>query len=148
MKIFILMSTLLLVSGCSTMVLQPTDYSWPVESVLLVNAKGAVSEERHTFEINVKPIFYEEFKDSNSVEGKEIRIIRNKAGYYYFTGAGFKNIYQFTPIENGMKLKEKINISDSLALESPAFNQKVNNIELIDGSDKYLITGSKIARMK
>lgn len=148
MKIFILISTLLLVSGCSTMVLQPTDYSWPVESVLLVNAKGNISEERHTFETNIKPIFYEEFKDSNSVEGKEIRIIRDKAGYYYFTGAGFKNIYQFMPIENGMKLKEKINISDSLTLKSPAFNQKLNNIELIDGADKYLITGSEIVRMK
>lgn len=130
------------------MMLKPADFSWPVESVLRVNNNGLISEERHSFDINVKPIFYEEFSDSNSFAGKEIRIIRDRAGRYYFTGAGFKNIYRFIQVENGMKLEDKINISDSLELKTPAFNQKSTNIELIDGSYKYLIIGNEIVRTK
>ncbi len=148
MKNFILILFLLLAAGCSTIILQPADFSWPVESVLLVNDKGFINEERHSFEINVKPIFYEEFQDSNYVVGKEIRIICNKDGYFYFTGTGFKNVYQFTPIVSGLKLNEKINISDSISLKSPAFNQKINAIELVDGTNKYLINGSEIVRVK
>lgn len=148
MKIIILILLLLLSSACSTLVLQPADFSWPVESVLPVNDKGYVTEERHTLELNVKPMFYEEFKDSLSYEGKEIRMICDKAGRYYLTGVGFKNIYQFIPSVGGMKLEEKINVFDSLALKSPAFNQKLNTIELIDGSSKYSVIGSEIVRMK
>ena len=148
MKIFILISALLLATACSNMVLKTADFSWPVESVLVVNDKGFITEERHTIELNVKPIFYEEFNDSNSVEGKEIRIICDKAGHYYITGIGFKNIYQFMPTDGGMKLEDKINVSDSHALQSPAFNQKTNNIELLDGSNKYLVNGSEIVRLK
>ena len=148
MKLIIFISALFITVGCSTMMLQPADFSWPVETVLKVNDNGFVSEERHTFDLNVKPIFYEEFNDSNSVAGKEIRIIRDKAGHYYFTGAGFKNIYMFIPVEGGMKLEDKITISDSLALQKPAFNQKPAYVELIDGSNKYLVTGNEIVRSK
>ena len=148
MKVFMLISALLLASACSTMVLRTADFSWPVESVLLVDDKGFIKEERHTIELNVKPIFYAEFNDSNSVEGKEVRIICDKEGHYYITGVGFKNIYQFMPTVGGMKLDEKIKVSDSLALRTPAFNQKTNNIELLDGSNKYLIKGSEIVRLK
>jgi hypothetical protein len=130
------------------MIIRNADFSWPVESVLIVDDKGLIKEERHTIELNVKPIFYAEFKDSNSVEGKEVRIICDKAGHYYITGVGFKNIYQFMPTEGGMKLDEKIKISDSLALRTPAFNQKITNIELLDGSNKFLIKGSEIVRIK
>ena len=148
MKFIIFISTLFIAVGCTTMFLQPADFSWPVESVLRVNDYGFVSEERYTFDINVKPIFYEEFNDSNSVAGKEIRIIRDKAGHYYFTGAGFKNIYMFKSVEGGMKLEDKISISDSLALQKPAFNQKPFYVELTDGPNKYLVTGAEIVRSK
>lgn len=148
MKVLILVSTVLLVAGCATIVLEPADFSWPVETVLMVNANGFISEERHTFDINTKPIFYEEFSDSNSYAGREIRIIRNKEGYYYLTGEGFKNIYMLQCIEGGMKLKKKLTVSDSLALKMPVLNQKLNGIELIDGSNKYLIYGSEIVRAK
>lgn len=148
MRLIIFISTLFILSGCTKMLLRPADFSWPIETVLKVNDHGYVSEERHTFDINIKPIFYEEFADSNSFMGKEIRIIRDKAGHYYFTGSGFKNIYMFATVDGGMKLEEKINISDSLALKTPVFNQKSNNVELIDGSKKYLITGSEIVRTK
>lgn len=148
MKEFILVGILLIASGCSTIVLQPADFSWPVETVLKVNVNGFVSEARHSFDINIKPIFYEEFSDSNSCAGKEIRMIRDKAGYYYFTGEGFKNVYMFHCVEGGMKLEEKLSLSDSLMLKMPVFNQKLSGIELIDGSTKYLIYGSEIVRIK
>lgn len=148
MRYIVFISILFIAAGCTKMLLQPADFAWPVESVLKVNDKGFVSEERHTFDINVKPILYEEFNDSNSVAGKEIRMICDRAGHYYFTGPGFKNIYMFIPVESGMKIEEKINISDSLALKTPVFNQKSTNIELIDGSNKYLIKGTEIVRAK
>jgi hypothetical protein len=43
--------------------------------------------------------------------GKEIRIIRDKSGYYYIAASGFKNVYLFLPVEGGMKLEETILIS-------------------------------------
>ena len=148
MRLIVFISTLFITAGCSSVMLQPANFSWPVETVLKVNQNGLVSEERYAFDINVKPIFYEEFDDSNSVAGREIRVIRDRAGHYYFTGSGFKNIYLFMPVEGGMKLADKINISDSLTLKTPAFNQKSTNIELIDGSKKYLVIGNEIVRTK
>lgn len=148
MRRIIFLSTIFIAAGCTNLLLQPADFSWPVESVLKVKDNGFVFEERHSFDINVKPIFYEEYNDSNSIAGKEIRVIRDRAGRYYFTGAGFKNIYMFIPVERGLKLEDKINIPDSLALKAPAFNQKFTTIELIDGSNKYLVTGNEIVRIK
>lgn len=139
---------MLFAAGCSTIVLKPADFSWPVESVLTTNEHGMITEERHSFDINVKSVFYEEFNDSTSVAGKEIRVIRDKDGRYYFTGSGFKNIYLFMPIKSGMKLEDKINISDSTKLQAPVFNQKTNHIELIDGQMKYSIIGNEIVRIK
>lgn len=148
MRLIAFISTLFIAAGCSSVMLQPADFSWPVETVLKVNQNGLVSEDRYAFDINVKPIFYEEFSDSNSVAGKEIRIIRDRAGHYYFTGSGFKNIYLFMPVEGGMQLTNKLNISDSLTLKTPMFNQKSTNVELIDGSKKYLVIGKEIVRTK
>ncbi|MBI3125409.1 MAG: hypothetical protein HYZ10_13495 [Ignavibacteriales bacterium] len=148
MRLIVFISTLFITAGCSSVMLQPVDFSWPVETVLKVNQNGQVSEDRYAFDINVKPIFYEEFDDSNSVAGREIRVIRDRAGHYYFTGSGFKNIYLFMPVEGGMKLADKINISDSLTLKTPVFNQKSTNVELIDGPNKYLVIGKEIVRTK
>lgn len=136
----------LLAAGCSSVVLAPSDFSWPVENVLKVDEKGFVSEARYSFQINVKNIFQEEFADSNLALGKEIRIIRDKAGYYYFTSANFKNVYVFMTVESGMKLEKKIMLSETEPLTSPAFNQKNPNIELIDGSKKFLINFKGLAR--
>ena len=145
-KLFTGIILLLLISGCSPLVLKDADFSWPIENVLKVNDNGKVSEERYTFSISVKPLFQQEFADSNFAVGKEIRIIRGKEGYYYITAAGFKNVYLFLPIQGGMKLEEKIVISETEALTSPAFNQKSPNIELLDGSKKYLLNSKGIVR--
>ena len=132
--------------GCSSLLLQPADFSWPVENVLKVNDKGYITEDRYSFSLNVKPVFQEEFEDSTLALGKEIRVIRDQVGFYYITGPGFKNVYTFLPIEGGIKLENAISISDSFALADPAFNQKTPNIELLDGSKKYLLNNNGIVR--
>ncbi len=144
---YILMAmTFLIISGCAALILQPADFSWPIENVLKIDEKGFIKEDRHTFTINVKPIFHEEHRDSNLALGKEIRIIRSQAGYYFITASNFKNIYVLIPIESGMKLVNKINISETQPLLNPAFNQKSPYIELIDGSKKYLLNHKGLVR--
>lgn len=146
MKKYLLMFIPLIAIGCSSVLLQPADFSWPVENVLKVDEKGFISEDRYTFSVNVKKIFYEEHADSNLARGKEIRIIRDKAGYYFITASGFKNVYVLLPVEGGLKLENEIMISETQALTSPAFNQKSPNIELIDGSQNYLLNNKGLVR--
>jgi hypothetical protein len=45
-----------------------------------------------------------------------------------------------------MKMQEEILISETEALTNPAFNQKAPNIELLDGSKKYLINNKGLVR--
>ena len=77
--------------------------------------------------------------------GKEIRMIRDKAGYIFMTGKDFKNVYVFIPVEGGFKLENKILISEK-NLSAPAFNQKLQNIELLDGTNKYLLNNKGLVR--
>lgn len=136
---------LLIISACSSLTLKPADYSWPIENVLKVDNKGFVEEQRYSFTLKVKALFYEEFKDSTNFLGKEIRLIRDKVGFYYITGKDFKNVYVFESEENGMDLENKILITET-GLSSPMFNQKSPNIELLDNSNKYLLNNEGIVR--
>lgn len=145
-RVFAISLTLIITYACSSLVLSPSDFSWPIENVLKVDDKGFVSEDRYTFTINVKKLFFEEFKDSTNYSGKELRIIRDKSGYYYITGKEFKNVYLFLPIENGMKMENKIKILETDGLTAPVFNQKSPNIELIDGSKKYSLNYKGLVR--
>jgi len=137
---------LIIVAGCSSLMLKPADFSWPIENVLKVDANGFISEDRYTFSINVKQLFFAEYKDSTNYSGKEIRIIRDKLGYYFMTAKDFKNVYVFIPVENGMKLENKVLLSETESLTSPVFNQKNSHIELLDGSRKYLLNHKGIVR--
>lgn len=145
-RLFAISLILIITYACSSLVLSPSDFSWPIENVLKVDDKGFISEDRYTFSISVKKLYFEEFKDSTNFAGKELRIIRDKLGYYYITGKEFKNVYLFMPIENGMKLEKKITISETESLTSPVLNQKSPNIELIDGSKKYLLNSKGLVR--
>ncbi len=136
---------LLIISACSSLTLKPADYSWPIENVLKVDNKGFVEEQRYSFTLKVKALFYEEFKDSTNFSGKEIRLIRDKVGFIYITGKEFKNVYVFAVEENGMDLENKILITET-GLSSPMFNQKSPNIELLDNSNKYLLNNEGIVR--
>ena len=108
--------------------------------------KGNVIEQRYSFTLNVKPLFFEEFQDSTNYIGKEVRIIRDKAGYYFITAKEFKNVYVFKSIESGMQLENKILISEQRGLTAPAFNQKSPNIELLDNPNKYLLNFKGLMR--
>ncbi|NMB81080.1 MAG: hypothetical protein GYA14_04625 [Ignavibacteria bacterium] len=145
-RLFAISLILIITYACSSLVLSPSDFSWPIENVLKVDDKGFISEDRYTFSISVKKLYFEEFKDSTNFAGKELRIIRDKLGYYYITGKEFKNVYLFMPIENGMKLEKKITISETESFSSPVLNQKSPNIELIDGSKKYLLNSKGLVR--
>ncbi len=145
LKYFFIPLLIFITAACSSLILKPADFSWPIENVLKVDNKGFVEEQRYAFSLKVKSLFFEEFADSNNVAGKEIRIIRDKLGYVYITGKNFKNVYVFISMEGGMKLEEKIMITEK-GLVSPAFNQKSPNIELLDSPNKYLLNNKGIVR--
>lgn len=144
-KYFSALLLLIIISACSSLTLKPADYAWPIENVLKVDNKGFIEEQRYSFTLKVKTLFYEEFKDSTNFSGKEIRLIRDKVGFYYITGKEFKNVYVFAPEESGMCLENKILVTET-GLVSPAFNQKSPNIELLDSSNKYLLNNKGIVR--
>ena len=145
LKCFLVLLLFTILSACSSLTLKPADYSWPIENVLKVDSKGFIEEQRYSFTLKVKALFYEEFKDSTNFSGKEIRLIRDKLGFYYITGKEFKNVYVFEPEENGMDLENKILVTET-GLVSPAFNQKTSNIELLDSPNKYLLNHKGIVR--
>jgi hypothetical protein len=134
---------ILLTTACSMLTLQPADFSWPVESALQVDDKGNVTEDRYSTNFNTIGLFYEEFQDSMSYKGKEIRLIRNNLGDYFITGKKFKNVYVFKASEGKLVLETKIFISE-FGLNSPAFNQRTPYIELLDGDYKINLTSEGI----
>lgn len=145
LKYFFIPFLVFITAACSSLILKPADFSWPIENALKVDNKGFVEEQRYAFSLKVRSLFFEEFADSNNFAGKEIRIIRDKLGYVYITGKNFKNVYVFMSMEGGMKLEEKIMVSEK-GLVSPAFNQKSPNIELLDSPNKYLLNNKGIVR--
>ncbi len=111
--------------GCSSLVLKPVDFAWPVESVLHVNNDGFVKEDRNTLHFNVKSLFLEETEgDSTAYLNKDIRIIRDTKGYYFVTAQNFKNVYVFVGTDGELKLDNKIEISEKEGMSNPAFNQR------------------------
>jgi len=141
--IFLSASLILLTSACSMLTLQPADFSWPVESAIKVDDQGNVSEERYSTDFNTIGLFFEEFQDSMSYKGKEIRLIRNNCGDYFITGKQFKNVYVFKATEGTLILEKKIFISE-FGLKEPAFNQRTPYIELLDGDYKINLNSDGI----
>lgn len=145
MKRLAVLSVMLIVlcTACATLTLQPADFSWPVESALKIDEQGNVTEERYSTDFNTIALFYEEFQDSMSYKGKEVRLIRNNSGNYFITGKDFKNVYVFNANEGTLVLEKKIFISE-FGLKSPAFNQRSPYIELVDGEYKINLTNDGI----
>ncbi|NNG28128.1 MAG: hypothetical protein HKM87_11410, partial [Ignavibacteriaceae bacterium] len=90
------------------------------------------SEERYSFSFDAKGLYYEEFQDSLAYLDRELRIIRDVQGYYFITGAQFKNVYVFRANDGTLELNTKIFISE-FGFGKPVFNQRPPYIELIDG---------------
>lgn len=124
-----------LAAGCSPLVLKPADFAWPIEDVLKSDSLGMVHEDRYNLSFSIKPLLYSEMKDSVDVSNRVIRLIRGVDGHYYITGPKFKNVYVFSQGEGGLTLNRKIPVSKE-GLTSPAFNQRIPYIELLNGNDK------------
>jgi polysaccharide pyruvyl transferase WcaK-like protein len=144
-KIIITALLIITAAGCSSLKLTQTDFSWPVESVLKIDSKGFVTDTRFSYSVNVKPLFFEETKDSLNYASKELRIIRDTKGYYYATSAGFKNIYLFEVKDGAFKLYDKFELSET-GLTAPVMNQRPPYVELIDGAKKYLLNNEGLKK--
>ena len=142
---FIIFSAVLILLGtaCSTLTLQPADFSWPIESLLKVDDNGNVTEDRYATSFNTVGLFYEEFQDSMAYKGEKIHLIRNNWGDYFITGNEFKNVYVFKASEGTLVLEKKIFVSE-FAMKSPAFNQRSPYIELLDRENKINLTSEGI----
>jgi hypothetical protein len=148
MKRYKMLSAVLLLTavwGCSSLKLTQTDFAWPVESVLKIDDQGTVTDNRFSFTVNVKPLFFTETKDSLSYKSKELRIIRDTKGFYYLTSEGFKNVYLFQVIEGAFKLYDTILINEK-GISAPAMNQRLPYVELISGSNKYLLNNEGLKK--
>ena len=121
----------IILSACSTLLLRPADFSWPVEVALKPDAKGNVQEARYQVSFNVKALLFEELQDSVTFTKHTLHILRDRAGYYFITAKGFKNVYVFGQGDGALKLEKKILISEK-GLEAPALNQKTPYINLIN----------------
>ncbi len=151
MKVFKYLAVLLLIffSACSSLVLKPINFSWPVESVLNVGNNGNVQAKRYSISFNAKKLFLKETGDSLGYQNKQLNIIRNNKGYYFMVAGNFKNVYVFKNSDGLLKLKKKIEISDSTGIQNPAFNQRPPYIELTYGrtnNKKLYLTDNGIVK--
>lgn len=142
-KIILIFTSITLLVSCSSLLLEPAQFSWPIESVLKTDNDGFVKEERHSIYFNTKALFFEETQDSLSYAGKSIRLIRNNEGFYFMTAVDFKNVYVFSVDKNAFSLQNKIQINET-GLLNPAFNQRSQFIELLDDAKSYKLTSDGI----
>jgi len=119
------------IMGCSTLVLRPVDFSWPIEVTLQPDGKGNVQEARYQLSFNVKALLFEELQDSTAVAKHTLHVLRDQAGYYFITAKGFKNVYVFGHGDGTLRLQKKIFVSEK-GLDTPALNQRVPYISLIN----------------
>jgi len=149
MKLINFLPFLLLVfaAACSTLKLQQADFAWPVESVIIVDGNGKVSDDRYSIRFDTKSLFFEETEDSSAYEGKKIRMLRDINGYYFITAEKFKNVYVFRMDNGSMALHNKIFISE-FGIEDPSLNQRSPYIELINGGKSLYLTNNGIDRNK
>lgn len=128
--LYLLFSLAILVSATacgSSLILENVDYSQPIESVLVPDSDQNIHDQRFAVKFSIAPLLAEE----NMTETDEIRMIRNRSGFYFVTATGFNNVYVFAPGESVLELVEKVFITEN-GLSQPAFNQRETYIELID----------------
>jgi hypothetical protein len=124
----------LLLISCTSLTLKEVQFGWPVESVLTVDEQDRIEDRRYSIVAGVAPIAAEEFQDSTALRGKEIRLLRSDAGFYFITGKRFKHVYVFSPGEHRLTLEGSISVSER-GLNNPAMNQRPPYVELLDGGD-------------
>ena len=143
-KILILTSmfTSLAMIGCSSLQLQPADFAWQADEILAISSNGMVSAKQYSVTFTVTPLLAKEFAaDSMALKNtNEVRLIRDKAGFYYLTGKKFKNVYVLTQSDGALAVSSTIVISAEKAMDDPKFDQKDSYIELWNGKEKYQLT--------
>ncbi|MEI7905816.1 MAG: hypothetical protein WCI84_00515 [Bacteroidota bacterium] len=128
--------------GCSSLQLQPADFSWAAEEIVEVGAKGMVEAKRYSVAFNVTALLAKEF-ETDTMEAKntkEVRLIRDKAGFYYLTGKKFKNVYVLAQGDGTLGVSNTLTISAEKTMDDPKFDQKDSYIELWNGKEKYQLT--------
>lgn len=115
------------VSCGPSLVIQNVNYSHPLESVLTPDSENVVQDKRYALEFSISPILEEEGVSSVN----EIRLIQNRAGYFFITANDFGNVYVMSPGESELQLENKIEFAEQ-NLGEPAFNQRGDYIELVD----------------
>ena len=140
--IFIALLAAVLIGGCASLQLQPVNFSWASEEIIDVESNGTVSAKRYSVEFNVKALLQQEFAgDSVAAKGaKMVRVIRDKAGFYFITGPDFKNVYVFTHGDGSLSLSNTIAISPEKKMEDPKFNQREEYIELLNSGSSLKLT--------
>jgi hypothetical protein len=136
MKHLLMLLAALSLFGCSSVTLQPADFSWPVESILKADGNGMVAESRYAVSFSINEMMKKEFKDTQenaTGAGVTVRVIRDHEGFYYITAPNFKNVYVFKPGEGELKQQRRIEIGET-AMADPKFNQRDTYIELLNGS--------------
>lgn len=141
---YIMLLLLFIFPACSTLILKPADFAWPIESVLKIDDNGFVKEQRFSFSFNVKDLFFQETGDSLGYLDKELHLIRDSKGFYFITVNNFKNVYVFNADDGTLKLHNKIVISDTTGMENPAFNQRAPYIELLYNNKSVKLTNEGI----
>ena len=138
MKYFSLALFVVVLSGCSGMLLKPAEFAWPVESVMAVDSKGMVQEDRYSMSFSVKPILLEETGDTMRMSKHTVRMIRDDRGFYFLTAAKFKNVYVLSADDGALIVAAKILVKET-GLDNPAFNQRPPYIQLLNEKDKPVL---------
>jgi hypothetical protein len=128
--------------GCSSLQLQPADFSWAAEEIIEVGSKGMVDAKRYSVAFTVTPLLAKEFAaDTMAAKNtNEVRLIRDKAGFYYLTGKKFKNVYVLVQSEGALAVNNTLMISAEKPMDDPKFDQKDSYIELWNGKEKFQLT--------
>lgn len=140
--IFTMLLAALLIGGCASLQLQPVDFSWAAEEILDVQPDGKVSVKRYSSEFNVKALLEKEFA-ADTMAAKQttmVRVIRDKAGFYFITGPKFKNVYVFAHADGSLSLANTISISPEKRMDDPKFNQRDSYIELLNSGTSVRLT--------
>ena len=117
--------------ACSkALVIENVNYAQPIESVLVPDENGVVTDIRHGLSFSVSSLQAEEFGEDSTQQVNEVRMIRNSNGYYFITANNFRHVYVMKPGDGELKLKKQILISED-GIKNPAFNWRSPMVELV-----------------
>lgn len=144
-KIISIIFLAFVIASCSSFAIQQVKFGWPIESVLKIDSKGDVNDNRFALSFNVIELFKLEMGENPAYNSKEIRVLRDNSGFYYITAKDFKNIYLLVAKNGTLTLETKFLLNET-GLTNPVLNQREEYIELIDNTSTYKITNKGFER--